>query len=264
MIAKMKKVTLLVSSSEREEAVKRLRKLGVIHVQGGQITDSADVEDIQHQLIELKQAIQIASVHEKMQGVEKKEIIRWDIQEIIALDKDKHTLQGLAEELKEKKEFYRIWGDLSKKTIEALEKNGVYVKLYQCALNVLKKERDDEESTVHFVCKERNHAFVALISRSKDAFLEGHEHRVPDISHEEVLREMKVVENKIAKLDEELSELSACKHILVEQEKQLMKRLEFYQVKDGMAQETGFCYLQGYCPQEFVWIFEFTPARALL
>ena len=143
------------------------------------------------------------------------------------------------DELKEKKEFYRVWGDISRKTIEELAQKGIYVKLYQCALNVLKKERSEIESTVHLVRKERNHAFVALISRSKDDQLEGPEHKVPEISHQEVLREIKIVEDKIVKLDEELSELSACKHILVGQQRQLMKKLEFYQVKDGMAQETS-------------------------
>ncbi|MCX7887079.1 MAG: hypothetical protein N3B01_07495 [Verrucomicrobiae bacterium] len=129
MIVPMKKVTLLCVAHSREEALERLRDLGVVHLQPVSQRECEDVETARRRYEYVRHALDVLPKHSGATPTHRppEEIVEtvWKfIHELRELDSQQ---TALTHEL----ERYAPFGDFEPADIQALRERGIFIRLYQ-------------------------------------------------------------------------------------------------------------------------------------
>ncbi len=253
MIVKMQKITLVVSEREREAALDKLRKLGVLHIQG--IKEQPSGEDFQVLETEkdnIEKALQIAgedqTVSENMmsnagEGADQ-------VQQILSLAGQLDRLNRELEELNEKNRWFEKWGNISRASLQTLKEAGVFVRFYTAGKNELKNLPPDK--IIHVVKTVQNSVYFALISDSPDDRLDFKEMPIPGIEVAGLNERIRELKAEIENTRNELKGFSGIKQNLVAYQVELDKRLEFQKIEHSMGAEKNIAYLQGFCPNDYV------------
>ena len=143
MIVKMKKLTLLVAETTRQEMLEALRALGVVHIDNIQKPSFENMHVTEEALLEAKQAFAVLNEHK---GKALSQQLQWDgedakdqAKEIVSLYKERlGDIQEL-DNIRIKLEWFKAWGGFDPSEIKALSLKGVFINLYAVNKNQLKE-----------------------------------------------------------------------------------------------------------------------------
>jgi len=249
MIVPMQKVTLFISARHREEALLQLRKLGLVHIQHLKAPVSEDVSQLEAKLNTLEKSLLI--IENEARGVadktDKKDDIEKLINEILALSTEAQQIGNITAEKQNLLAWFERWGKISLADIEALNKKGIFLRLYNTDKSVLKNL--PENLHIEIINEDKNRVMLALISESEDTRLEIKEEFIPREDYPSVIAELDRLTKRTEEIDKRMTQLAQYADQIQVYKQDLEKRLEFATVKSGMQDADEICYLQGYCPE---------------
>jgi len=264
MITKMKKVTLFISGSNQDMDydLTRLGELGVLHVTPFHPADDESIYRVKARIEQMTKAIGIL---EQFVGLPEVSDNKIDVQvytdkqrgEIALMERvlstyDEYSYdQKALDRLKAAKEWYSVWGEVTKADLAELASKGLHLKLYTIPekdLSKLKK-RDD----IAVIGADKKAARVVLMTQDSSERLLYHEESIPEFDFETLDEKIDKKEKAIQKARFELNALTIQKHFLQDALDERIRRFEVRNVQFcGEVVEGQIRYWKGYIPEKKV------------
>ena len=252
MIIPMKKITLFVNETRKQEALNKLREFGALHVKFIQEPVSSDISALEKELAKAENALRtVNNIEEEPQGNGNSSKSSSEIvSEILSMNEEKDELQEQLLEERGKLVWFHIWGDVQKKDIYDLRENNVYIRLYEVDNNRL--EELQEEYPVFVIKEGKAISYIALISNNEEDQLDQKEIMPPEESMQEAKESIEKIENRIEEINKNLLANKNNIDKIESYIEKLENKLEYARVSEGMAAESSVAYLQGFCPEEMI------------
>ncbi|MCD6115809.1 hypothetical protein J7K93_02235 [bacterium] len=249
MIVKMKKVTLLVSSQNRDNALYKLRKLGILDIKRVKSDTSEDLNELAVLKSNLIKSIAILDNFESGKSKKQKDIPGL-INEVVQTDAEISKANSRLQELEQTAGWFEYFGRISRGTVETLRERGVFVTFYQTDKAGLKNIPAEKE--IHIAKEHGSMVFCALFSSSPDDKLDFKEMAIPEVEPDVLEKEIRRQKEELKSLTKKLQSFASFKSEIADYDKVLEKKIEFIQVKSSMGDENEFAFLQGFCPFDVV------------
>jgi len=250
MIAKMKKMTLIVSEGERDTFLKSLRKAGVVHLKGIKALDFGDLHALEKDLSSVDKALEalngLENAHNGTPPVPGEENILKEAIKLANTYDQKTVFEQEKNVLENKLTWFEKWGKIDIEDIRLLKDAGAHIRLYELSRDEFRKLRDKDPVTL--LGKDKHGMRVASISNDPEKKLPYQEVKFPPESYGSVTSRIKELDGKIEEYGVFIKNKARLKDELEGFKRELSKKKEFLTVKYGMRDETGFSYLQGFCP----------------
>jgi len=248
MIVPMKKVFLLLLNSDKNTALKRLKDIGVVHLEdingsGDKLSNLESERDVVSRSLAVLPEIKEKEI--KSYGKEESlEISR----RILSLnDEIKVISDGILNNNKEIDRI-KIWGDFNPSDIKLLQTNGVNLKLYELKKTEVKELPDN--ISIFNIANVKSLGFYAVISNSFEDLEQFDEVLMPEIGLEDLYRLVDEKKASKEKKEKELSTLSLAKSSLEKLLKDYDDKIEFENVRSGLSVDGTIAYLQGFMPAD--------------
>ncbi|MDI6606289.1 MAG: hypothetical protein QME65_04000, partial [Candidatus Omnitrophota bacterium] len=136
MIVPMKKIAVIVQEKDAEPAIKRLRSLGVLHVEHQEIPRGGNIAGLQEEMATITKALNVLSEAETRQRplslpAKKTEDWRFTARHIIELHRRLDHLQEYSKVIINNIVQWQDWGDFDPEKITALKQKNIFIKFYQ-------------------------------------------------------------------------------------------------------------------------------------
>ena len=241
MIVPMKKVSLIIRENKKDQTLKKLRKLGIVHIE---ITEGCGerLALLQEQIALLESAIFTIG---KSKKVEPKEVSTSEALSVAtkvqALDAEKKQCTAELIALSSELDRLKSWGDFDPSSIGDLEAKGYEISFYEMP----KAEYEllpESVQTVRLVATKSTVRFMLLKYGSEDVdeavtSLNAYRLVLPQLSTSEMKRRLSKLSSRIDEIDEMIA-LNVC---YVESIKRAVgateKEIEFETYATGMADE---------------------------
>lgn len=277
MIVPMKKVSLVVLENERKDVLKKLRKLGVMHLEqlnGNSVALSSFRDSYQ----KIESAYMIVSeiklakkqVLPKVPAFDKEQVLA-KAEQIIALAERKKQCADIIAANSAELERFTMWGNLNSADFDYLASKGILLSMYEIPRDAYANLPDtvqtmvvnENKSQVRFLLVQYTDGSVKPESALRPADLPAEAYAVPMISSStEALRsEISAMKEEIISITESLENAVAYKEQLKQCSKLLAKDIEFENTYSGMGRDELDCeseekpfvslaWLTGYVPEE--------------
>ena len=263
MIVPMKKVSLIIRENKKNETLKKLRKLGIVHIE---ITEGSGerLVELQNQISLLKSAVFTIG---KKKNAEQTDIALPQAlsvaSEIASLDEEKKQCQAERITLSSELDRLKSWGDFDPNGISDLETKGIRVSFYEMpnseyeALpdSVKTVKLDKNKSSVRFMLFESDPA----VSDQDVSSLNSFRLSLPQMSTDQMRQKVSGLNARIQAIDEQIAACVCYTESLKTAIKTLEKEVEFETYATGMEDEHLFCdggqavsvaYFRGYIEAE--------------
>ena len=265
MIVPMKKVSLIIMGDKKSDTLRKLRKLGILHIES--------VEGSGRKLEELKEKVAILesagfSLSEKKNKKIKQEDIDTDkaisaSKEIIALEDEKKLCS--AEQITLTAEIDRLssWGELDPGKLNELAGKGVDITLYEMP-KAEYAALGESVKTLSFQQTKNSVKFLLIKSglEGEDEIvdsLKSFRFELPEKSTAEIRQKIEALNNRIKEIDEKISSFAGYADGIKKAIKACEKEIEFEVYATGMANESlsadgkadvSVSYFTGYVEEE--------------
>ena len=262
MIVPMKKVSLIIMGDKKAETLKKLRKLGMIHIE---ITEGSGerLSELKEQISLLESAVFIAG---NKKDTEEKELSVDEplkvAKEISSLTEEKKNCQAEIITLNSELERLKGWGELEPRSIKDLTEKGIDVSFYE----VPKKEYESFDESIKTIKlgENKNSVKCMLIQSGFDGeeklvdSLNSYKLELPQMSTEEMRQKSVELGDKIKSIDERILSYGDYTNALKKAVKACEKEIEFEVYATGMADEKlsdenrnlSVAYFKGYIETE--------------
>ncbi len=263
MIVPMKKVSLVIMGDKKTETLKKLRKLGMIHIEIAEGSGER-LSELKEQISLLENAVFTLG---NKKSTESETLSLNDAlniaKEISSLTDERKNCQAEAIALNSELERLKSWGELNPASIKDLVAKGVDVSFYQMP----KKEYESLSECVKTVklSANKNSVKCMLINSGLDgenelvASLNSYKLELPQISTEEMRQKVIELSDKIKSIDEKILSYNNYTNALKNAVKACEKEIEFEIYATGMADEklsednsknVSVAYFKGYIETE--------------
>jgi V/A-type H+-transporting ATPase subunit I len=248
MIVPMKKVTVLVSEQDHDQALRKLRELGVMHVDYVKPPVGEDILYLEEELNSAEKALAVLNKHCEGYALHEPAVehAEFYVGEVLTLAQEKENLEAHRQELQAQMRWYEEWGDVSLASIKRLEQAGVYLRLYAAPKTFLKTPEAARD--IYIVGEDKIEVRLAYITRSIDDRLNLREVALPEKEMAAVREETRHVDKELDTIIVNICRLGKYAEILSEHRTQLQKAVEFERVRHGMGEAQSVRYLNGYAP----------------
>ena len=261
MIVPMKKVSLIVLSKEKENALKKLRKSGLLQIE---ITEGTGgrVLELKEQIALLENAA--ATLSSKAdKSAAKKEISKADAlllaKKIADFSDETKNLYGSIAAYRSEIERLKNWGTVDVGDIAELENKGIKFDLYEMSAKEFKVFREKADVIVLSKTKPAVRLVVPNPESFGDALkpFSAFKVELPKISTKEIEAEILKAENRVKEIENEISENAVYLDGIKNAVSELQKETEFEIYSTGMENESlsdskdiGVAYFGGYIPAD--------------
>ncbi len=263
MIVPMKKVSLIIMGDKKTETLKKLRKLGMVHIE---ITEGSGehLSELKEQISLIESAIFTLGNKKVTEGETLSLTDALDIaKEISSLTDEKKNCQAEVITLNSELERLKGWGELEPASIKDLVGKGVDVSLYEMPKNEYESLGESVKTVKLGVNK--NSVKCMLIKTGFDgedeliSSLNTYKLELPQMSTEEMRQKIAELGDKIKSIDEKILSYSNYTNALKNAVKACEKEIEFEVYATGMADEKlsednnknlSVAYFKGYIETE--------------
>ncbi len=239
MIVPMKKISLIILGDKRQETLKKLRKLGLMHIE---ITEGSSnrLTELKKQISSLAGSIftleERAKKNTASQNADTEKALSI-ANEVSALAEDIKTRQAQIINLSSQLEAFKAWGEIDPKQIEDLKAKGVELSLYEMPT----AEYDGLDNALKTLVLARNKHTVkfAVINSGEieDGSLNNYRLELPKASTAEMQSTISDLQSQIQSAEERLVALSGFAQSMKTAIKALEKEVEFQTYASGMENE---------------------------
>ncbi len=236
-----------MSSREKETALKKLRKLGIIHVHFGQKPDSEDIELLEKNVSDVNKVLSIIIEWNKAESKKTKNPSQI-INEFLELNDKKQELKQQLHDQEKTREWFERWGKGSYSSLQEIQQCNLYLHFY--ILDKKSYKQISENDNIQLLKEDKGRYFIIFFSESTENLLDYKEDPMPRIDYTELKKKIKEINRKLNQINKKLAELARYSDSLTSYKDELNKKIEFTQVAISMGQKESFGYLQGYCPEK--------------
>lgn len=262
MIVPMKKVSLIIMGDQKSETLKRLRKLGILHIES--------VEGSGKKLEELKERVSLLenalfTVSEKKNKNAAQETVTAEAavsaaKEIVALEEEKKVCAAERITLSAELDRLASWGELDPETLAALAEKGVGISLYELPKAAYDALGEDVK-TLPLQKTKSSVKFLLIRSGSEEEAgsvdsLKAYRLEIPAVSTAEIKEQIKALNARINGIDEKIASFAVYTDSIKKAVKACEKEIEFEVYATGMANEAvsadgkSVSYFTGYVEEE--------------
>ena len=267
MIVPMKKISLVVLENERKEALKALRKLGVLHVEEvqGSSEELASYKD-QNSKIEKALAIlteiKLGKKETPKQTLVGKEAAFDIAKNILALtDEKKSCFDRITNDSVELERFAK-WGGVNPADFAELSEENIHLALYEIPSD--KYALIGEEAKTVIVSKDKSQTRFVLVSekpfvvneRPEGLPAEAYQVVLPRISTEALKKEIADSKARIVEIENEIKACIQYKNALKDSVSVIAKDIELENLYSGMGIEENLSWITGFVPVDSMAAFE--------
>lgn len=258
MIMPMKKAAIITLAKDAASTVKRLRSLGVLHVQHQQPPQGKDIASLQEEIALLAAVFNVFSRCEVSAGelpLQKEIPHPWpvNVRHIINLWKRYEQLEAYSYSLKSLIAEWEAWGDFDPQELLQLAAGGVYVSLCKARENELKLIPGD--CAVKVISRRGGINYLAVFARQA-INLPFPTLQLPKQGLSGMRQKLDEDAKVMAVLKEHIRKDAEYFNFLRELKTALEKELELQQAINGMCQEGQLSYIAGFLPLDKVEIIE--------
>ncbi len=260
MIVPMKKVSLIVLDSQKEKVLKKLRKIGLLHIEMTQVT-SVRLSELKEKISLLESGV-FALEERVNKNTPQKEAT---IEEIIS------TAEKIASFSEKKKSLYsenamyqselkrlESWGEIDPDELSALAEKGIDFSL--CEMPAKEYDKlDDTVKTLVLSRKKNTVRFLAIKNESDANPTYAYRITLPQMSTAEIKQKIDAIQDQLNEIESKLDSYAAYSMSMKKAVADLQKDAEFEIYATGMAKETlaensekdfTVAYFNGYIPTE--------------
>lgn len=261
MIELMSKVSIVLLNKEKEDALKRLRKIGLVHlenVEGSsekltafkEYTNNANLtESIFSELVSKK-----ALKKSKEPIISDQKVMELCSQVVEKNDRKKQLLEEISSNTTELERF-TLWGSVNLDDFEFLKQKGIQLKMYEIPAE--KYSLIDSEIKTLLVNNDKKSVRFLIINggecRPEKLLPEAFEVPFPRLSTDELIREIEKDEKEVKKIETFNAENAKYLNSVVVFKKHLESDIEFENINAGMSCENNgtqndLAWISGYVP----------------
>ena len=254
MITPMKKVTVLTLASRKEETLKALREMEIIHLTPLQTAAGAAVNGAKGAVARVQKAMEVVpdKIRKGVTPASKGASGVTLVEEIQTLISDKKNAEVQLEQAKEELEKLGAFGNLDPKTVKELAAKGIIVRLYLADVSKVPFEVEDKNAYKHVFCKNENGTYIAVINKG-DAPAKVNGSFTEIAMPLKSLEEYRLIEEEsnttISAVDERFAQLASVKDDLESRLLEVTDRYNLVEASASMIQNKEIAALQGFCPE---------------
>ncbi len=260
MIVKMKKVSIVILDSRKESSLRKLKRLGLVHLEkiNGTGEKLAGLEEkrafMEKCLYSLPDPVK-STKYEKYTNIEELEKVALEID---SLSSEITVLND--ENLACLKELERIalYGDFNPEDIRELDEKGIRIDLIQLSKDEI---ADFPMDNSFVVARTKSGLTVAVVSRNGEYSSDRIHIELPEMSPVKMREKRLANLKKIEELEESLKKYAGYPDALKSGMAVLDDEIYFENVRSGMNQAESLTYLSGYCPEEKIELLKSHAAR---
>ncbi len=241
MIVPMKKVTLIIRENKKNETLKKLRKLGIVHIE---ITEGSGerLASLREQIALLERAIFTIG---KRKNVEQKGVSAAEALSVAtriqALDAEKKQCQAEQIALSSELDRLKSWGDFDPTSISDLESKGYEISFYEMP-KAEYELLDESIKTVRIDVTKSTVRFMLLKSNKEEldeavTALNTYRLALPQISTGEMKKRLSKLSTRIDEIDETIASNACYVESINRAVGATEKEIEFEIYTTGMADE---------------------------
>ena len=260
----MKKVSLVVMEREREESLKKLRGLGVIHLEKKNISSQL-LSELLEQKTKTEKALGILhtyALNKKNRALEKTsgaESGRADpgigidslIAEVIFDSEKRKSLQENLAALARERDRTAEWGDFDSPGISLIEEK-LSAKFF--FYRIFSQRLDNIPKDIKYIVLGTDKNFTRLVVL--DSEIPGAYRFVPGLSLGQIRSQIEQIKNQLADIESRIGILARSYKLAEDEYKNLLSRIEFESAKAGMdilenvPENSTVSWINGFIPQE--------------
>ena len=251
MITPMKKVTVLTLASAKDETLKALRELEIIHLTPFKVASGASLNTAKGAVNRVQKALEaipdkvgkgVTPAEPGMSG----EALVEEVQGLLA---ERKQAEIDLEQAKEELEKLGVFGNLDPATVASLEKNGVFVKLYVADIKKVPFEVEGDAVKEQFATND-NGTYFAVFGRGAVANVSGvyTEISMPSKSLVEFRNIEIAARASLERIEKRLSALASVKDSVRARLAEVSDDYNMEEAAGSMAENESVAALQGFCP----------------
>lgn len=258
MIVPVKKVSLIITGDKKSDTLKKLRKLGILHIEGIE-GSGKKLEKLKEKTALLESAL--FSISEKKN--KKTEAQSIDIaqaeeisKEIASLEEEKKLCSARKITLAAELDRLSAWGEIDPEKLGNLAEKGVDLALYEMPVSEY-GNLGEKAKTLPLQKTKTSVKFLLIKSGTEDEiinFLKTYRFEMPEKSTAEMKLEAENLEGRVKEIDEKISSYAGCADGIKKAIKTCGKEIEFEVYASGMANENlsdvTVSYFTGYVEEE--------------
>ncbi len=241
MIVPMKKVSLIILGDKKKETLKKLRKLGIMHIE---ITEGSGekITKLKEQITLLENAIY--NVENKKNKVSENVSTEESLamaSEIAKLIDEKKACVAETVTLNSELERTKSWGNIDPTEFLDLAQKGIELFAFEAS----KSEYDNLDECVKTLCvgKTKSSVKFLLVKSGNEGeedvinSLKPYQFELPKISTDEITQKIKVLDSRVGEIEEKLSSFARYTESMKNTIKSCEKEIEFEIYHTGMDDE---------------------------
>ena len=241
MIVPMKKVSLIIMGDQKTETLRKLRSLGIMHIEETEGTGKR-IDDIKEKINLLERALYCIS-EKKVKNAGTRELDPVQVfdtaQQIVALDEEKKQCTATRLSVGAELDRLKDWGDIDPALFAQLAEKNIRLSLYEMP----KDEYENVSENVKTLALQKTKTSVRflLIQREEDtdetASLRRYSVQLPTVSTEALRQKCEELAKRIKEIDEAVVAFADCETCFKTAIKACEKDMEFEKHAAGMASE---------------------------
>ncbi|MBE6790099.1 MAG: ATPase [Ruminococcaceae bacterium] len=264
MIVPMKKISLVVMGDKKREALKKLRKAGILHIE---ITEGTGkrIDELKEQISLLESASFLLSEN-KTKNVEQKDITALEAvsaaKEITSLAEKKKAYLNEQHLLSSELDRLKGWGEVNPDDIKYLINKGVNISFYETS-GAEYSSIPEEVKTISLEKTKNSVKFALIISDAEGEEiaekLKSYRFELPQLSTAQIKQRLEEISKAVEETDKKIISYAEYNHSLKNTVRACEKEIEFEVYATGMAEEslseadkndTTVSYFTGYVEEE--------------
>jgi V/A-type H+-transporting ATPase subunit I len=259
----MKKVSLIMLENDRKEALKRLRKIGVIHLErvegtSEELTTFRNTRTVVESALRILEDVKLPKKARKtaIDETDKKKLLEISTDAAAVAEKKKNLLDKISTARSELERF-ELWGAVNPADFTYLAEKGIYLAMYELPTDKCRLISDEVKTLLVNSSKSvTRFLYIAgskILERPQGLPPEAFAVPMPARSTVEYEQQIQTAKEEIAVIDGKLAEYCVYSQSLSEFLKQLDKTIEFENLYSGMEREqtrkdTSLAWLTGFVP----------------
>jgi V/A-type H+-transporting ATPase subunit I len=269
MIVKMKKVSIVVFDRFRDQSLKALRRIGLVHIESRPASsDELARFSEQSTLLERARLLLPEESKKELKRREKEQkkrdrgkrrtltaatVTEGDVdgcveiaEEVVQLTEKIRVVDERIERLNRELERLESWGGYDPEEIRELAEKGVYISLYELSTNEFKQLPEELQWLV--ISRTKSLVRLAIISLGSEPSLEFEPVTLGGSGRKDIQRQIDGARKELQGQEHRLQHLAGERARMQAVIQRLDTKLEFEQVRAGMVGEGELSYLNGYVP----------------
>jgi len=249
MIVPMSKITILCLDEYRDETLKELRRLGVIHLDHVQSPQGTELDAARERFSKAQLAIESLPSNETLaqQNLEQTAVETVEVILQLLEERKQHSEELAALQLEHRR--IEPLGDFDPKQLARLSEAGITLKLYSASAKDIVDIPDN--LTMLELHRDKSNVYFA-IAGTGEFEIDACEIALPEVGISELQSKIDGNKNELLSIEKRLSELAVASPEIARLMELEDENVLFAEARSGMGADGQIAYLCGYCPEKDV------------